>query len=141
MTYEDLRPLLAWRASTQPPKEGWTPETLAEALSIEGMGVQGWNPSTTDDALTAFRHRRQDGRIAVCRRFLEEQASKRPPASIRKTDRVTMTMTRQRATELGLLTCACGHPENSHFDSVAKPCAHCGCKAYRERGRSGIEIL
>jgi len=60
-----------------------------------------------------------------------------------KDTRITLTMTRGRALELGLLTCSCGHPENNHFDFNGHPCAHCDCKSYSERGRRGttLEVL
>lgn len=51
--------------------------------------------------------------------------------------RVFIEMTRETALENGLLTCECGHPENNHFEWDANPCAHCECKAYRERARVG----
>lgn len=50
-----------------------------------------------------------------------------------------LKMTRQRALELGLLVCKCGHPENNHFDFG--PCAHCKCKGLEEVGRSGVTIV
>lgn len=54
---------------------------------------------------------------------------------------VTLTMTRERALELGLLVCACGHPENNHFIyEKGRPCAHCDCKALRERGIKGVKL-
>ncbi len=44
----------------------------------------------------------------------------------------------QDAAAHGLLTCACGHPENNHFRTVKRqPCAHCDCKAYRLKCRAG----
>lgn len=49
-------------------------------------------------------------------------------------------MTRQRALELGLLVCSCGHPENNHFDFELQPCAHCKCNEYKEQGRIGIRV-
>lgn len=46
---------------------------------------------------------------------------------------VTLSMTRQRALELDLLVCTCGHRENNHFDHGNSLCAHCReCKGYKE---------
>lgn len=63
---------------------------------------------------------------------------------------VTLTMTRKRALELGLLVCACGHPENNHFGTGrwagkdtfgGRHCARCTeCKGYRERGINGTKL-
>lgn len=55
---------------------------------------------------------------------------------IKKTT-IKIVMTRDEAKSLGLLTCACGHPENNHFDHGKKPCAHCPCGKYDERSRVG----
>lgn len=46
----------------------------------------------------------------------------------------TLVVTRDRALQLGLLTCAhCGYPENNHFDWSPYPCAHdTECPGYKE---------
>lgn len=54
---------------------------------------------------------------------------------------VILKMSRQRALELGLLTCECGHPSNNHFSWGAQTCAHCKCTGYREKGRAGTELV
>lgn len=54
--------------------------------------------------------------------------------------KIRVTLTRQRALQLGLLVCTCGHPENNHFDWDDKICAFCSCKAYTEQGVSGVEV-
>lgn len=64
---------------------------------------------------------------------------------------VTLTMTRERALELGLLVCKCGHPENNHFgtgrlageaDFGGRSCARCTkCKAYSECGVNGTKLV
>lgn len=67
-------------------------------------------------------------------------------------DKVKLTMSRQKALELGLLKCGnCGYPENNHFRFAALdgtpigdyglgPCAHDqSCKAYREVPIKGVE--
>lgn len=41
----------------------------------------------------------------------------------------TVTLTTQKARELGLLRCQCGHPHNNHFPHGKQSCAHCSCKA------------
>ena len=52
---------------------------------------------------------------------------------------VTLTMTRERALEIGLLHCSGGHPESNHFEDGG--CARCpGCEGYEEQGRSGVEL-
>ena len=56
------------------------------------------------------------------------------------TEVVTLTMRRDRALELGLLTCACGHPENNHFDHGRCPCAHCPCGEFVEVGGAGVGV-
>ena len=45
----------------------------------------------------------------------------------------------KQATAWGLLTCACGHAENTHFtwDERSAACAHCECKNYRMRTKPG----
>lgn len=56
---------------------------------------------------------------------------------------MNFSMSRQRALELGLITCECGHPSNNHFDYKGL-CARCGssnCPKYRERGIHGVEII
>lgn len=50
-------------------------------------------------------------------------------------------MTRERALEFGLLTCKCGHPSNNHFEWGARPCAHCACTLFTERGKPGVDIV
>lgn len=52
---------------------------------------------------------------------------------------ITLTMTRERALQLGLLVCACGHPENNHFEHG--PCARCDCKMLKEQGRAGTTLV
>lgn len=66
MTYEQLKPLLAWRVGSL---RGWTPTGLSASL---GDVPYEEVPAELFDLLVGFRHRRQDGREAVCRRFLEE---------------------------------------------------------------------
>lgn len=143
MTYEQLKPLLLWRVGDL---RGWTPTDLSASL---GDVPYEEVPEGMFDLLVGFRHRRQDGRVALCRRFLKErQAPSAGKAAVvtevarklRKSGRVTLVMTRQRALELGLLTCACGHPENNHFTHSGRSCAHCPCRGYRERGISGVAI-
>lgn len=55
---------------------------------------------------------------------------------------LTFTMTRKRAQELGLLTCAtCGYPENNHFDWGTKPSARDeSCSAYKEAAIRGVAL-
>jgi hypothetical protein len=50
---------------------------------------------------------------------------------------ITIRFTRSKALSLGLIVCECGHPPNNHFGFDDKPCAHCGCKKYRETVRWG----
>lgn len=54
---------------------------------------------------------------------------------------ITLTMTRQRALELDLLFCKCGHRVNNHFDFGDKACAHCSCKNYHEVPSRGVTKL
>lgn len=56
------------------------------------------------------------------------------------TDVVTLTMTRQRALEIGLLVCSCGHPENNHFNQDRCPCVRCACVEFVEVGRPGVGV-
>lgn len=79
MTYEQLKPLLAWRVGTL---RGWTPQMLNEALSGEGLPyvddgkgglVAKGLPPRLQPLLVGYRRRRQDQREAVCRRFLKEK--------------------------------------------------------------------
>lgn len=70
MTYEQLKPLLAWRVGTL---RGWTPVELASALSVEAIEEAGVVvPPKLERALVGFRKRRTVDRQALCRRFLEE---------------------------------------------------------------------
>lgn len=46
---------------------------------------------------------------------------------------VALTMTWDQARMLGIARCACGHPENNHFEWDRRPCAHCSCKGLDER--------
>ena len=55
-------------------------------------------------------------------------------------DKLTLTMTKKRAQELGLLTCTCGHPENNHFEHGVRPCAHCPCPKFEQVGIKGVEV-
>lgn len=51
-------------------------------------------------------------------------------------------MTRERALELGLLICTCGHPENNHFDHGEHGCARCDkCQGYQEVGIKGLKVI
>lgn len=54
---------------------------------------------------------------------------------------MNFSMSRQRAIELGLLICDCGHRSNNHFQHGKRPCAHCICKVYCERGITGVKII
>lgn len=54
---------------------------------------------------------------------------------------VLLQMSRTRAKELGLLTCACGHPANNHFSRPNNGCAHCNCTGYSERSRAGTVMV
>lgn len=144
MTYEELHPLLLWRVGDL---RGWTPTDLSASL---GDVPYEEVPEKLFPLLVGFRHRRQDGRLALCRRFLKErqEGKKRPSAPIRprKADRMTLVLSRGRALELGLLVCACGHPENNHFgrgepNFGGRSCARCEvCKGYREQGISGVAV-
>lgn len=59
------------------------------------------------------------------------------PRELDNDEILTATLTRGKALALGLLLCkGCGHPPNNHFDDG--PCAHCGCKDYREGFRQGL---
>ena len=53
---------------------------------------------------------------------------------------LVLRMTRQRALELGLLVCTCGHPENNHFRHGGMSCAHCDCTGLKEVGRKGVDV-
>jgi hypothetical protein len=50
---------------------------------------------------------------------------------------VTIRFSRQRALELDLLWCECGHRPNNHYDLEDGGCAHCSCEKYRERATRG----
>lgn len=63
-------------------------------------------------------------------------------------DKIILSMTRKRALELGLLTCAnCDFPENNHFERGSGShgkgaCAHdSSCRAYDEVGISGVVLV
>ena len=80
MTYEELKPLLEWRAGLGRSGRGpWTGSLLALALSVEDM-VETPVPAELETALVGFRRRTKDGRYAVCRRFLYERAKLKPPS-------------------------------------------------------------
>jgi len=50
-----------------------------------------------------------------------------------KDEQIQFVMTRAQAQALGILKCACGHPENNHFNYGVRPCAHCNCNEFREK--------
>ena len=51
---------------------------------------------------------------------------------------ITIKLTKKEALYFDLLSCACGHRENNHFDFVPyNPCAHCKCDHYVEILRAG----
>ena len=68
MTYTELKPLLQWRLREKPKA---TPHELANMLSVEGLAYTHI-PKRHFERLTAFRKRRQDGRLALCQRFLKQ---------------------------------------------------------------------
>lgn len=51
---------------------------------------------------------------------------------------VIIKMSRKEALEYGLLVCKCGYPENNHFSTGKRECAHDKqCTGYREISRMG----
>lgn len=50
-----------------------------------------------------------------------------------------LVLTLEEAERYGLIGCACGHPQNNHFDfsKTETPCAHCKCKSFQLRARVG----
>lgn len=72
MKYEDLEPLLVWRVGSI---RGWTPMELASALSVEGV-LYSIVPDSLLSLLVGFRRRRQQERVALCRRFLKKKSDK-----------------------------------------------------------------
>lgn len=72
MKYEELKPLLKWRANDLRflLSDVETPEFLAEILSVDGLPYDEI-PERHYERVVAFRKRRQDQRVALCRRFLE----------------------------------------------------------------------
>ncbi len=57
--------------------------------------------------------------------------------------RMNFCITRQRALELGLLVCKCGHSPHNHYNAVemcSVECAVCGCKDYNETTIRGVEV-
>lgn len=58
-----------------------------------------------------------------------------------KNEYVTIKFTRREAHALGLLFCACGYPENNHFDFGKRLCAHTNrCKGYKEVPKLGTLV-
>ena len=47
-------------------------------------------------------------------------------------------MTKERAEELGLIVCMCGHPESSHSDFGL--CCRDACNTFRPRGIRGTKM-
>jgi hypothetical protein len=78
MTFEQLKPLLEWRVGDV---RGWTPRMLSESLGEglpyvddgEGGLMAEGMPRHLQPLLVGFRHRGQDAREAVCRRFLRSR--------------------------------------------------------------------
>lgn len=67
MIYQELRPLLRWRHKMLPAP------VKAQALSDSLSAMQYADiPKHLGSLMTGFRRRRQDGRLAVCERFLAE---------------------------------------------------------------------
>lgn len=68
MTFEELKPLLSWRAGCISKGE-LTPERLAESFTVEALPAC----PPFERELVGFRKRRQNERVAVARRFLESR--------------------------------------------------------------------
>ena len=62
-----------------------------------------------------------------------------------RTKTIKFSMAREKALEIGLLICGCGHPENNHFMDAhtftGTGCAFCECKKYDEKAISGVTIV
>ena len=63
--------LFEWRCTTLPPGVEMTPEILVESLSGEGLARKDV-PFMYDRVVTAFRHLRQDARLAAAKRWFKE---------------------------------------------------------------------
>lgn len=53
---------------------------------------------------------------------------------------ITIKYSVHHARRLGLLSCACGHPESNHFGLKPKPCVNCSCEDYAEKAKLGIIV-
>lgn len=73
MRYAELQPFLVWWVAQFDRGVLGTPDALAESLSVERLPYSEFMHWTTwSDHVTAFRRLRQDARLRVCRRFLDE---------------------------------------------------------------------
>jgi hypothetical protein len=54
---------------------------------------------------------------------------------------ITFKVPEQRAHELGLITCTCGHRENNHFTHSKRPCSACVCTEYTATGVHGVQVI
>ena len=78
LRYEKLKPFLAWWHAQFDSGVVSTSKKLASSLSVENLPwseVEQW--TSRAEYVTAFRRLRQDARLRVCRRFLEEQKAYR----------------------------------------------------------------